>query len=121
MGNQYRISLSAPAFWPFYKETIDKDSYKGSFYRARPDASHHTQIDTRLYVIDKFDYRKELMAKTFSADYPLQVADSMFLHRSFRDSIMVQIGRIQLLSWEGYQEMPVYFPRLVMWQKCISY
>ena len=27
----------------------------------------------------------------------------------------------QLLSWEGYQEMPVYFPRLVMWQKCISY
>ena len=85
-----------PAFWPFYKETIDKDSYKGSFYRARPDASHHTQIDTRLYVIDKFDYRKELMAKTFSADYPLQVADSMFLHRSFRDSIMVQIGRIPL-------------------------
>ena len=39
---------------------------------------------------------KELMAKTFSADYPLQVADSMFLHRSFRDSIMVQIGRIPL-------------------------
>ena len=48
-----------PAFWPFYKETIDKDSYRGSFYRARPDASHHTQIDTRLNVIDKFDYRKE--------------------------------------------------------------
>ncbi|EKC73121.1 Beta-lactamase-related protein, partial [human gut metagenome] len=23
-----------PAFWPFYKEAIDKDSYKGSFYRA---------------------------------------------------------------------------------------
>ena len=36
------------------------------------------------------------MAKTFSADYPLQVADSMFFIVSFRDSIMVQIGRIPL-------------------------
>ena len=39
---------------------------------------------------------KKLMAKSFSADYPLQVADSMFLHRSFRDFIIAQIGRIPL-------------------------
>lgn len=85
-----------PAYWPFYKAAIDKDSYQGAFYKARPDAQHHRQVDARLYVVDRFEYKKELMATSFSADYPLQVADSMFLHRSFRDSIMGQIGRIPL-------------------------
>lgn len=84
------------AFWPFYRAVIDKDSYNGAFYKARPDALHHKQIDTRLYVIDNFGYKKELMAKAFSSDYPLQVADSMYLHRSFRDSVVAQIGRIPL-------------------------
>ena len=84
------------AFWPFYRETIDKDSYKGAFYKAKPDANHPIQIDTRLYVVDHFGYKKDLMAKSFSAGYPLQVADGMFLHRSFRDSIIAQIGRIPL-------------------------
>ncbi len=91
-----------PAFWPFYKEAIDKDSYKGAFYKAKPDANHHMRIDTRLYAIDHFGYKKELMANSFSADYPLQVADSMFLHRSFRDSILTKIGRVPLKS-RGYR------------------
>ncbi len=85
-----------PAFWPFYKAALDTDSYEGAFYKARPDDHHHRQIDTRLYVIDHFEYKKECMADSFSPDYPLQVADSMFLHRSFRDSVIAQIGRIPL-------------------------
>lgn len=85
-----------PAYWPFYKAAIDEDSYTGAFYKARPDASHHQQVDTRLFAIDRFDYKKELMAEAYAPDYPLQVADSMYLHRSFRDSIVTQIGRIPL-------------------------
>lgn len=85
-----------PAFWPFYRAAIDKDSYEGAFYKAGRDMNHHRQIDTRLFVIDKFEYKKDLMAKSFSTDCPLQVADGMYLHRSFRDSILTQIGRIPL-------------------------
>lgn len=85
-----------PAFWPFYRAAIDKDSYEGAFYKARRDMNHHLQIDTRLFVIDKFEYKKDLMARSFSTDCPLEVADSMYLHRSFRDSIVEQIGRIPL-------------------------
>ncbi len=87
-----------PAYWPFYKVTIDEDSYKGPFYRAKADALHHTQVDTRLFAIDRFGYKKELAAPTFSPDFPLQVADSLFLHRSFRDSVLVQIARLPLKS-----------------------
>lgn len=85
-----------PAFWPFYKAAIDPDSYQGAFYKARPDMNHHIQVDTRLFAIDKFEYKKDLMAQSFSTDYPLQVSDDMYMHRSFRDSILAQIGRIPL-------------------------
>lgn len=87
-----------PAYWPFYKVAIDPESYKGAFYKARPDVWHHFQVDTRLFAVDRFGYKKELVSKLFSADYPLQVADSMYMHRSFRDSVVAQIGRIPLKS-----------------------
>ena len=85
-----------PAFWPFYKKTIDEESYTGAFYKARPDANHHKQIDTRLFVIDHFGYKKELVSKVFSSDYPLLVSDSMYVHRSFRDSVLQQIAKVPL-------------------------
>ena len=85
-----------PAFWPFYKKAIDEESYAGAFYRTRPDAGHHRQIDTRLFVIDHFGYKKELVSKVFSSDYPLLVSDSMYLHRSFRDSVLQQIAGVPL-------------------------
>ena len=85
-----------PAFWPFYKKAIDEESYTGAFYRTRPDAGHHRQIDTRLFVIDHFGYKKELVSKVFSSDYPLLVSDSMYLHRSFRDSVLQQIAGVPL-------------------------
>ncbi len=85
-----------PAYWPFYKATIDEDSFEGVFFQAKADALHHTQVDTRLFAIDRFGYKKELVARAFSPDFPLQVADSLFLHRSFRDSVLVQIAHIPL-------------------------
>lgn len=85
-----------PAFWPFYRAAIDKESYQGAFFKAKPDARHRKRIDTRLYVVDGFEYKKELMAKAFSTDFPLQVADSMYLNRSFRDSVLTQIARVPL-------------------------
>lgn len=85
-----------PAYWPFYKEAIDDKSYKGTFMKSKQDATHRIQVDNRLFANTAFEYKKNLMSKVFSSDYPLQVADSMFLHRSFRDSIMAQIAGIPL-------------------------
>lgn len=85
-----------PSYWPFYRATIDEASYEGAFFKARPDANHHRRIDTRLYVADAFQYKKEWVSRVSSPDYSLQVADSFFLHRSFRDSVVTQIGRIPL-------------------------
>lgn len=81
-----------PAFWPFYRQAVDPDSYDGPFFKARPDARHHQRVDTRLYAVDNFRYKKELMSETPTADFSLQVADGIYLHRSFHDSIVAQIA-----------------------------
>lgn len=85
-----------PAFWPFYRMAIDEKSYNGAFYKARRDASHRKQVDTRLFVVNRFGYKKDLVSKVYSPDYSLWVSDSMYMHRSFRDSILLQIANSPL-------------------------
>ena len=72
-----------PASWSFYRDAIDDSSYVGSFFKARPDANHHLRVDTRLYVVDSFGYKKEYVSKMPSEDYPLALADSLFVSTNF--------------------------------------
>ena len=81
-----------PAFWPFYREAIDDSSYVGAFFKARPDANHHLQVDKRLYVTDKFDYKKEYFSTVRSDDYSLQVADDMFVNALFPQRMLEMIA-----------------------------
>ncbi len=85
-----------PAYYPFYRSAIDKDSFKGMLFKAKRDAQHRRRVDTRLYVHNDFDYKKDLMASVPSEEFPLQVAEGMYMHRSFRDSVLAQIGEIKL-------------------------
>ena len=72
-----------PASWAFYRDAIDDSSYVGTFFKARPDAGHRQRVDTRLYVVNSFDYKKEFVSETFSDDYPLPIADSLFVSPGF--------------------------------------
>ena len=72
-----------PASWAFYRDAIDDSSYVGTFFKARPDAGHKQRVDTRLYVVNSFEYKKEFVSRTFSNDYPLSLADSLFVSPNF--------------------------------------
>ncbi len=85
-----------PAYYPFYRSAIDAESFNGTLFKAKRDAQHRRRVDTRLYVANDFKYKKELMASTRSEEFPLQVADGMYMHRSFRDSVLAQIGGVTL-------------------------
>ncbi len=85
-----------PAYWPFYRAAIDKESFTGALFKAKRDAQHRRRVDTRLYVHNDFKYKADLMASTRSEEFPLQVADSMYMHRSFRDTVLVQIADVTL-------------------------
>ena len=81
-----------PGSWPFYREAINDSSYTGAFFKARLDANHHQQVDRRLYVVDEFKYKDEYVSSLRSEEYPLQVAEGIFVNPAFPERILEMIA-----------------------------
>ena len=81
-----------PGSHPFYREAINDSSYTGGFFKGRIDANHHLRVDRRLYVVDDFKYKDEYLSSASSEDYPLQVAESLFVSPSFPEKILEMIA-----------------------------
>ena len=81
-----------PGSWPFYREAINDSSYTGAFFKARLDANHHQQVDRRLYVVDEFKYKDEYVSSLRSEEYPLQVAEGVFVNPAFPERILEMIA-----------------------------
>jgi len=81
-----------PGSWPFYREAIDDSSYVGGFFKARIDGTHHLRVDNRLYVTDAFNYKKEYLSSSRSEEYPLQLAENMYLSPAFPDRMLKTIA-----------------------------
>lgn len=81
-----------PGSHPFYREAINDSSYTGGFFKGRIDANHHLRVDRRLYVVDDFKYKDEYLSSASSEDYPLQVAENLFVSPSFPEKILEMIA-----------------------------
>lgn len=81
-----------PGSWPFYREAINDSSYTGGFFKARIDANHHLRVDQRLYVVDDFKYKEEYLSSTYSEEYPLQVAENMYVNPAFPKRMLEMIA-----------------------------
>lgn len=81
-----------PGSWPFYREAINDSSYTGGFFKARIDANHHLRVDQRLYVVDDFKYKEEYLSSTYSEEYPLQVAENMYVNIAFPKRMLEMIA-----------------------------
>lgn len=81
-----------PGSWPFYREAINDSSYTGGFFKARIDANHHLRVDQRLYVVDDFKYKEEYLSSTYSEEYPLQVAEYMYVSPAFPKRMLEMIA-----------------------------
>lgn len=81
-----------PAFWPFYREAIDDSSYQTTFYKARRDAQHTTQVDTRLWVVDGFGYKKEWISDVKTDSFPHQIVEGMYVGDAFPRKMIEMIA-----------------------------
>lgn len=77
-----------PGSWPFYREAINDSSYTGTFFKGRMDAAHRLRVDRNLYVVNAFRYKEEYVAAETSENYPLQLADSLYLSPRFPKRIL---------------------------------
>lgn len=80
-----------PSTLLFYEDAIDPESYPGTLFKGRKDALHPVRIGSRTWANPHFRFKEGLTARDSSAAYALQVADSLWLHRSFKDSCMRRI------------------------------
>lgn len=66
-------------------------SCKGELFRKKPDKNHTLKLAENVYACEDFRYKPEWVSRIPSADYPLQVADSLFLNKEFCREVVKQI------------------------------
>ena len=86
-----------PGSYPFYRDAVDDSSFVGAFFKAVPDATHHLRVDRKLYVVDRFNYKKEYISTEPSESYPLQIADSLYVSQDFRKYMLELIASDKVL------------------------
>ena len=86
-----------PGSYPFYRDAVDDSSFVGAFFKAAPDATHHLRVDRKLYVVDRFGYKKEYISTEPSDSYPLQIADSLYVSPDFRKYMLDIIASDKVL------------------------
>lgn len=80
-----------PSTLLFYQEAIDKESYTGTLFKARPDASHRVRIGRQTWANPAFNFRKGLTSKVATPEHTMQVSDSLWLHRDFKQEYLQKI------------------------------
>lgn len=86
------------AYYPFYREAIDLGSCRGGLFRKHADAHHRIRIEEELYACSDFSYKPEWVSRVPSANYPLQVADSLYIKEEFRQTMLDKIASLPLKS-----------------------
>lgn len=71
-------------------------SCKGGLFRKKPDKNHTLKLAENVYACNDFRYNPEWVSHVPSAEYPLQVADSLFLRSDFSKNIVEQIIKLPL-------------------------
>lgn len=98
----------------FYTRAIDKDSYTGSLYSAKPTANHPVRFDARTYVRTRYSFLPGLVSFTPKKGYPQEVARNFYLNSSFNDTIIRNIVDSKIRNRGKYKYSCVNFILLRM-------
>lgn len=84
-----------PAGLPFYRLVIERKTTRSSSATSDKPARHRRKRKIK-FVRSTFQYKESWMSKVPSADFMLQVADSVFLNNRFHDAAMKMIADAHL-------------------------
>lgn len=79
------------SFVPFYRALIDDNSYDGPLFKSSYSDVYSLPFDGNTYANSLFRFKKEWVADSASADYPLEMAKGIYLHKNFKENIIQQI------------------------------
>lgn len=82
----------------FYREAIDKESFKGTLFRGQRDRLHPVQIGSKTWANPSFHFYDSLISRVPTGRHTLQVADSLWMDGSFKAEYRRLIAEAKLLS-----------------------
>ncbi len=91
-----------PAFLPFYEKLVDKTSYERPLLKRGRDETYRLPFDGTLYANQNFKFDMSLVSPTRKPNFTIQMAEGMYLHNSFRDSVIQEIVKSPLGQHNKY-------------------
>lgn len=82
----------------FYLDIIDPNSVHGPYSQSWIDEWHHTQVSEHSYYCSDFKFKKGMISEKQSPVYSLQMADGMWLNKSFKNTLLQSIAKSELDS-----------------------
>jgi len=88
------------AWIPFYYETLEPLDTSLALVSSRYSRTHPLKIAERTYFNRHVKYRDSVYQEVYSPDYPYQVAEDLYMHRDWKDTIYQRIYESELNSRE---------------------
>lgn len=87
-----------PSGISFYADAIDPDSYSGSLFNNKKDATHTILLGPGVWANGSFRFKPGMTSNNRTTDCTLQVCDNLWLTRSFMGNIRNRIIKAPLGS-----------------------
>ncbi|MDE6854076.1 MAG: serine hydrolase, partial [Muribaculaceae bacterium] len=87
-----------PAALNMFDVMIDPDSYTGKLITPKPDKAHSIKIQNRAYGNNTARLRSDIVSRTRSERFPIEMAEGLFVGQSTYDTIMSRIYNVPLRS-----------------------
>ena len=83
----------------FYLDIIDPHSVQGPYLQSWVDKWHRTQVSEHSYYCSDFKFKKGMMSDKSSSVHALQMADGLWLNKSFKNTILQKIAQCE---WDNH-------------------
>ena len=98
-----------PASSPFYRLTMNVDSFKVPLFKGVRDANYRLQVDKKLYAHKDAAFLPEWIATQSNDSCTLEVAKNIYNRTCFRDSVLQRIAAMELKNRGGYRYSCINF------------
>ena len=80
-----------PASISYTADLIDRDSFDGSLYSNKRTAKHTVMLGRNAWANPRYQFLQDLVATAPTADYSIQMSDSLWLNPAFNEQIKQKI------------------------------
>lgn len=110
-----RHQSGLPGYIPFQRFTYDTTTYE-DFYSRKKDKEYTIQVDEWFYASNKAKPYYWLYANQKDLLHQTKVADNLFIHESFKDTIVSRLIKTALLEEKSYRysDLAFYFLKELM-------